>query len=1021
MYGRNPKTGKAIRILKSDSSIWKNQKTLVWLKETIQKKILDRWETVCVGVNEVKSATNLGLRIDAVLLIENTNEEIQFLKQKHLHGSKMIFLSRRFVSIMGEAAFANLQLRNVVCLEEIRDVFPFVGNQWNGTKEDALHLLALILRVHRIVGLEESNMCQERVAYTKSIGNAIKCMPDTTEPPQLWFLTQYYKPKNLQREREVKKCLDENIENPLIDKIILLNEKTYSLPKSNKIQQIVHGKRLTYGATIKWFQENAPSNTLCVFANSDIFLDESWLQIWSTNLEDKFLSLLRYDVQADGSPSVLLGPRSDSQDTWVFLSDSLKTREFNWNDLDFPFGQAGCDNAINVEMVRKKFLVVNPSLSIKTHHLHISNVRTYDPSNIVDKPIYFYVDPTGIHDMEPITDLKKNIISTMDAMPFPRRILSVSEKNLDIFCTMLAKQETYVYDRLSANQTAAGKIQIYKFENCFHTADGLVYDTHHIHVGRTESSQKAWSESRISPLSPSFYTEKTLCAHLPADALKTPELYLLHYVSKILLLKKEVGSGDFWCPQKENFTEALQIFNWSSVSGNVPVLPIENQAQAWCKEVYQWAPRESVAVLKEQIDILRESLYAQPLPAPLDNGRYVIITDKFCDAFWVNSIEEELDDIKLDYIYIGRSSITNILGKLRTAKGIIFMGGPNTSEKWSLLWMLPVGAKVIEIQNEMEQSGDAIHMAGACSLEYNLVTIPRGKLEFLQKESIRLVLETLQPRIIDESLPVIYVPRRSLTGFYSHAGDSFRELLRLWAAKKYVRVEEHPTAVQIWLHGVGDTLLYDRPTLEWLQAAPPDEQTWKKALFGNPAPTGDNSSSWTFWARKPELLEDLVKQGAGTRGYNQRKHLLVFYGKIENKVQERRRLTHDWESACTDFIMPKGGEYELTHAQYLEKLADAKYGLCLAGFGKKCHRETECMALGTVPVVATDVDMKNYADPPIEGIHYIRVADPAEADKKTEELTEEEWRTMSEACKAWWLKNCSVEGSWLLTQRLNKV
>jgi hypothetical protein len=265
------------------------------------------------------------------------------------------------------------------------------------------------------------------------------------------------------------------------------------------------------------------------------------------------------------------------------------------------------------------------------------------------------------------------------------------------------------------------------------------------------------------------------------------------------------------------------------------------------------------------------------------------------------------------------------------------------------------------------------------------------------------------------------MPRKSLTGLYSHSGDSFRELVRLWADKKYVRIEEHPTAVQIWLHAIGHTLLYDRPTLEWLQAAPPDEQIWKKALFGNPPAQGDDAAAWTFWARRPELLEEFVKDGLGTRGYNQRKHLLVFYGKIENKVQERRRKTHDWESACTDFIMPKGGDYKLTHYQYLEKLADAKYGLCLAGYGKKCHRETECMALGTVPVVAADVDMSNYANPPIEGIHYIRVQDPAEADQKTEETTEEQWLSMSLACRDWWQKNCSVEGSWLLTKRLTEV
>ena len=133
MYGRNPKTGKPIRIMKSETSIWKNQKTLVWLRGALVKKNMDRWDTVCVGMKELTAARDANLRIDAVILLENTKDEIQYLKQRHLHGSTMIFLSRTIVPIMGESTFANLQLRNVVCLEEMSDVFPFVGEKWNGS------------------------------------------------------------------------------------------------------------------------------------------------------------------------------------------------------------------------------------------------------------------------------------------------------------------------------------------------------------------------------------------------------------------------------------------------------------------------------------------------------------------------------------------------------------------------------------------------------------------------------------------------------------------------------------------------------------------------------------------------------------------------------------------------------------------------------------------------------------------------------------------------------------------------
>lgn len=76
------------------------------------------------------------------------------------------------------------------------------------------------------------------------------------------------------------------------------------------------------------------------------------------------------------------------------------------------------------------------------------------------------------------------------------------------------------------------------------------------------------------------------------------------------------------------------------------------------------------------------------------------------------------------------------------------------------------------------------------------------------------------------------------------------------------------------------------------------------------------------------------------------------------------------------------------------------------------------MAMGCVPVVAPEVDMESYAEPPIEGIHYIRVQTPEEAKQVVSEIGEEQWKTMSQACKAWWKRNCSCEGSFALTKKL---
>ncbi len=123
---------------------------------------------------------------------------------------------------------------------------------------------------------------------------------------------------------------------------------------------------------------------------------------------------------------------------------------------------------------------------------------------------------------------------------------------------------------------------------------------------------------------------------------------------------------------------------------------------------------------------------------------------------------------------------------------------------------------------------------------------------------------------------------------------------------------------------------------------------------------------------------------------------------------------------CDDWYMANGEatQYKYTQEEYLRNLASAKYGLCLSGYGPKCHREVECMAMGTVPIVAPEVDMENYANPPVEGVHYLRASSPAHAKALLDSQTQDQWERMSNACKAWWKANASAEGMWRLTEQL---
>jgi hypothetical protein len=139
-------------------------------------------------------------------------------------------------------------------------------------------------------------------------------------------------------------------------------------------------------------------------------------------------------------------------------------------------------------------------------------------------------------------------------------------------------------------------------------------------------------------------------------------------------------------------------------------------------------------------------------------------------------------------------------------------------------------------------------------------------------------------------------------------------------------------------------------------------------------------------------------------------------------VQLGNRTKADWASVCDEFVHVEGSNpYPFTQEEYLQKLAQAKWGLCLAGYGKKCHREIECMAMGCVPIVAPEVDMDSYAEPPVEGTHYFRADDPLTAEALISGASNKDWAVMSAACKDWWRRNASVDGSWALTRRLCNV
>jgi hypothetical protein len=271
-------------------------------------------------------------------------------------------------------------------------------------------------------------------------------------------------------------------------------------------------------------------------------------------------------------------------------------------------------------------------------------------------------------------------------------------------------------------------------------------------------------------------------------------------------------------------------------------------------------------------------------------------------------------------------------------------------------------------------------------------------------------------RVINDKW-VLQIPKQPMNGIWSHGDDSYRELALMMANKhadievKYSRDSPH-----CWL--LPNILTYDRPNLNWLNE---QIKIATLILLGNGSMEDEgkklrdlsfNVKPWIFWPRKPLVLEKVLEEN-GILSYDDRKTGSIFIGNFENSVQKKYRVTeHRWQRVLDEYHCTKGTKHKFSQTQYLNKLRNARYGLCLRGFGSKCHREVELMAFGTVPLITDEVSIDSYMDPPVEGIHYIRVSNPEDLRDKVANITKEKWEEMSRSCYEWYQRNIHSSNCW---------
>lgn len=933
-------------------------------------------------------------------------------------------------------AAAGVDVSPFMILEDLFSMYPFLGEPVHGTDsvEKIVVSIAHILRFRMIVGTfitENFGFKVQEKAWIGTCQGSIQQIPvDATDQviPECWLVQQYYVSPQARRFREINHCLEKNIDNPLIDRILLLNEAGTEVPVRFQVHKLqieqIEG-RITYARALQAIKTHCPPTAIAIFANSDIWFDESLSVVWSIPLAERrlFLALLRWE-EKDGETTIF-GPRNDSQDSWIVARSTLDF-DITEDEFGFPFGKPGCDNAISVAMVRKKCLVINPAYSIKTHHVHASNIRTYDPRDILYKPIYLHVDPTPIQLMaveQHLNPWKKDVRTWKASKPNYSFFHGMKgmEEDLKILCTALKQKENLALD-LNVVQSWSPPPDpepLYEWQQAFVSPHGLVSNFRSIFVGDSDIWRAGWETAELSSLTPAIHVPSLAMVHTSAECWNSTASWVIHVLPTILRIREAMGSLEFLVPSEAAVGHFLRDCVWKE--DHVGAVPYMENVQYYADRLVMPEPVVDRKITTEDIERLQELL--PPLEEEKEEGVDVVVC---LDDLWTAGWWEELATCQeillrnVRFTCVGAEESHEVRRKA-FQKADWILGG-REALRWA--WMSRAGTKWFEWMLETDVSSEIYWLAAAAHCTYIPSLVRKEPVEFQRQRAIvqfghlwkKFAFVEAMKSVVTEK-PIVYLPAgKALEGIGAHAADTFREMVEVWGEKGLCTVQRTEESPYVWWGAVGDTLLYDWDTARWWNPTTP----YRLALFGNCPPPGPQGhemrqSLWSFWPRSPRRLEAAVQ--TGVLPWGDRTIQSIFLGKIENGVQHQKRCGADWASAIELFSMPHDstGNYKYTQEEYLELLRKSKFGLCLAGYGNKCNREIEYMALGVVPICTPEVDMKHYLVPPREGVHYFRASTPEQVRSIIASCTPEKWKRMSAACCAWWRDNASAEGMFRLT------
>jgi len=201
------------------------------------------------------------------------------------------------------------------------------------------------------------------------------------------LIIPYYKNA---RSHEIDLCLKLNCSNKLFNRIIIINETMTDIPfidtNESRIIIINNPNRLTYKDFFNYANQYTSQDTINILVNSDIVIGENFNLLEQMQSNELYF-LTRYDIDKHTKISLcnLLGT-----DTWIWknrIDDDIG---------NFYLGKPYCDFKLSYEFYKIGYRIKNPSLTLKTYHIHNIDIRNYNESEKIKGDNYLKVKHSEI-------------------------------------------------------------------------------------------------------------------------------------------------------------------------------------------------------------------------------------------------------------------------------------------------------------------------------------------------------------------------------------------------------------------------------------------------------------------------------------------------------------------------------------------------------------------------------------------------------------------------------------------------